>query len=157
MATLEIYNLDDSFAMSVLKRGLCTFRINFSLDKKTDRSYSKVLLRAEKYIHVKEGANARHEIEEKSSTKKVRGDSRPTPTNKLDPPHPCSPRRPRNPVDRPSRDYTPLLVPPSKILMEIESEEYLRRPPPMRSDTLRNRNKFCRFHHDHDHDMDECH
>ena len=145
--------------MSTLKQGLHTFRITFSLDKKPAHSYSKVLLQAKKYIHAKEGASARCEVEEKPSTKKARGDSQLTPTNKSNPPCPCSPRRSRDPIGRPpcNHNYTPLFAPPLKILMEIKSEEYLQRPPLMRSDVPHSRNKYYRFHRDHGHDTNECH
>ena len=90
MATLKIYDLNDSLTMSTLKQGLRPFRITFSFNKKPASSYSKVLLQAKKYIHAKEGASARHEAEEKSSMKKAQGESQPTPTNKSDPPIPRS-------------------------------------------------------------------
>ena len=62
VATLKIYDLDDSLVMSTLKRGFRPSRITFLLDKKLAHSYSEVLLRAKKYICVKEGANARREV-----------------------------------------------------------------------------------------------
>ncbi|XP_038978844.1 uncharacterized protein LOC120109168, partial [Phoenix dactylifera] len=54
-------------------------------------------------------------------------------------------------------NYTPLNVPQAKILMEIEGRDYFRPPPPMR-DTVARRNprKYCRFHRDYGHDMEDC-
>ena len=41
--------------------------------------------------------------------------------------------------------------------MEIEKENYLQRPRPMKaSSSIRNRNKFCQFHRDHGHNTEEC-
>ena len=39
--------------------------------------------------------------------------------------------------------------------MEIEGEEYLRRPPPLKAKGLDHR-KYCRFHRSHGHDTEQC-
>src|SRR5262249_27998109 len=53
--------------------------------------------------------------------------------------------------------YTALTHPPSRVLMEIRDNEYLKCPRPLHSDPRsRDRNKYCRYHPDHVHDFDEC-
>ena len=39
--------------------------------------------------------------------------------------------------------------------MEIEGEEYLRRPPPLNAKGL-DRRKYCRFHQGHGHNTEQC-
>lgn len=53
--TMNVYNLDEFVAMLVMKRGLCFSLFTYSLDKKSSRSYSKLLLRTLKYIRVNDG------------------------------------------------------------------------------------------------------
>ena len=56
-----------------------------------------------------------------------------------------------------SQQYTPLNVPLEQVLMQIKDDPSLKWPEKMKGDpNKRNRNKYCRFHRDHGHDMDEC-
>lgn len=57
LAILEIYNLDESVAMLAMKRGLRSSRFIYSLDKTYLKSYSKLLIHAQKYIHAKEATS----------------------------------------------------------------------------------------------------
>ena len=153
-AALEIYSLDEPVAMLALKRGLKTSRLTYSLDKKPPRTYSELLLRAHKYIRAEEADRTRRELDgkilQKSSPRDTPGARRPGPS--ADPrPNP----RPRA-ESTPERRYTPLLAPRTKILMEIEGERYLRRPPPQNPRATRDKSKYCQFHREHGHDTEEC-
>ena len=56
-----------------------------------------------------------------------------------------------------SQQYTPLNVPLEQVLMQIKDDPSLKWPEKMKGDpNKRNRNKYCRFHRDHGHDMDKC-
>ena len=56
-----------------------------------------------------------------------------------------------------NQQYTPLNVPLKQVLMQIKNDHFLKRPKKMKGDpNKRNRNKYCRFHRDHGHDMDGC-
>ena len=53
--------------------------------------------------------------------------------------------------------FTPLVVPVDKILMQIKDEHYLKWPRPLHSSPyIRDKNKYCRFHKDHGHYMEDC-
>ena len=56
-----------------------------------------------------------------------------------------------------SQQYTPLNVPLEQVLMQIKDDPSLKWPEKMKGDpNKRNRNKYCCFHRDHEHDTDEC-
>lgn len=71
VAILEVYHLDNSLAMLVLKWGLPPSRLTYSLDKIPAKSYLEVLADAKKYIHADKGALSRCEARGKLSHKKV--------------------------------------------------------------------------------------
>ena len=53
--------------------------------------------------------------------------------------------------------FTPLVVPVDKILMHIKDEHYLKWPRPLHSSPhIHDKNKYCRFHKDHDHYTEDC-
>jgi hypothetical protein len=63
----------------------------------------------------------------------------------------------RNNFEPRFNEYARLNTSRSQILMEIEKEEDLRWPKPLRSDLeKRNKNQFCRFHKEVGHDTDDC-
>ncbi|XP_030970055.1 uncharacterized protein LOC115990360 [Quercus lobata] len=56
-----------------------------------------------------------------------------------------------------SQQYTPLNTPLKQVLVQIKDDLSLKWPEKMKGDpNKRNRDKYCRFHRDHGHDMDEC-
>jgi len=51
----------------------------------------------------------------------------------------------------------PLNIPLDQVLMQIKDDPSLKWPKKMKGDpNKRNKNKYCRSHRDHGHDMDEC-
>src|SRR5262249_42832855 len=65
--------------------------------------------------------------------------------------------RSRDKRPRVAERYTSLNLTPSHVLMEIRGKEYLRWHRPLHSDPRsRDRNKYCQFHWDHDHDTNDC-
>ena len=56
-----------------------------------------------------------------------------------------------------SQQYTPLNTPLEQVLMQIKDDPSLKWLEKMKGDpNKRNRNKYCCFHRDHEHDTDEC-
>ena len=53
--------------------------------------------------------------------------------------------------------FTPLVMPVDKIFTQIKDEVYLKWPRPLHSSpNVRDKNKYCRFHKDHDHNTEDC-
>ena len=53
--------------------------------------------------------------------------------------------------------YMPLNILLDQVLMQIKDDPSLKWPEKMKGDpNKRNKNKYCRFHRDHEHDTDEC-
>ncbi|XP_059623069.1 uncharacterized protein LOC132266234 [Cornus florida] len=67
-------------------------------------------------------------------------------------------RSPRVPRGRDSyTNFTPLNTPISQILMQLQDDHTLKRPPKLKSDpTRRSKDKYYRFHKDHGHNTDDC-
>ena len=53
--------------------------------------------------------------------------------------------------------FTPLTAPIDQVLMQIKDKEALTYPEKLKGDpNRRSRDKYCRFHRDHRHDMVDC-
>ena len=156
-ATLEIKDLNEDMAISIMKRDLRESRLTYSLDKTLSRTYAELLKRTYKYMHADEGASDQRQTEGKNQKKKQKKSGAPVessrpPSNKRVSPQQRSPRPTYNRYD----SYTSLSASRAQILMEIERAGYLRYLPPMKA-PLRNhdRKKYCWFHHDHSHDTEQ--
>ena len=144
-ATLKVRDLNEDMAISTMKRGLRASRFTYSLGKILPQTYAELREHAYKYMHVDEGASDRHLTEPKGPKEKRRKGrdpavpSRPPTDSRVSPPR-QNQRSPRRWSPRPVRprydSYTPLSAPRVQILMEIEGEEYLRRPPPLKAKGL---------------------
>ena len=54
-------------------------------------------------------------------------------------------------------NFTPLIMPVNKILMQIKDDPALKWPKPLSSSSKRkDLKKYCRFHKDHGHYTNEC-
>ena len=64
--------------------------------------------------------------------------------------------RPKPPGGR-FTSFTPLTAPVDQVLMQIKDEEALTYPGKLKGDpNKRSKDKYCRFHRDHGHDMADC-
>ena len=65
-------------------------------------------------------------------------------------------RRSKPPIGR-FTSFTPLTAPIDQVLMQIKDEGALTFPGKLKGDpSKRLRDKYCRFHHDHEHDIANC-
>ena len=149
--TLEVRDLNEDMAVSAMKHRLRASRFTYSLDKTLPQTYAELLECAYKYIRADEGASDRRLAEPKGPKEKRRKGwdpavpNRPPTDGRVSPPR-WDQRSPRRRSLRPARprydSYTPLSAPRAQILMEIEGEEYLRRPPLLKAKDL-DRQKYC--------------
>ena len=137
---------------------------------------AEVLAKAEKYINGEEALISKKESssthKEKSGTDKQRGRSPKRQSVRERSPKKDgerSPKRRGNLRDRlgppqferrrrysPQR-FTPLIASVSQVLREVRNEQFLRWPTQMKSDpTTRDNTKYCEFHKDYGHRIDDC-
>ena len=68
--TIEVRDLNEDRAISIMKRGLRGSRFTYFLDKTLLRAYAELLEHTYKYIRVDEGASDRRQTEGKNQKKK---------------------------------------------------------------------------------------
>ena len=148
----------------------------FSITKNPQASMVEVLTKAEKYINGEEALISKKESSSthkgKSETDKRRGRSLKRQSYQERSPkkdRERSPKRHGNLRDRlgppqferrrrysPQR-FTPLTASVSQVLREVRNEQFLRWPTQMKSDpTIRDNSKYCEFHRDYGHRMNDC-
>ena len=115
---------------------------------------SGVLYRATKYMNAKDALLAREEKPRKrerlEDARQDQGRKKPRMGDRRDE------RRPKPPGGR-FTSFTSLNAPLDQVLMQIKDEGTLTFPGKLKSDpSKRSRNKYCRFHRDHGHDMTDC-
>ena len=71
-ATLEVKDLNEAMAITIMKQGLLNSKFIYSLDKTLPWSYIELFKRAQKYIHAEEGTTDRHQSEGKDQKKKMK-------------------------------------------------------------------------------------
>lgn len=74
VAMLEVYNLDKSVSILVMKRELKTSRLTYSFDKKLLRTYLELLFHTQKYIYIEEADCTQRELDERPRKRQARGE-----------------------------------------------------------------------------------
>ncbi|RRT65827.1 hypothetical protein B296_00040774 [Ensete ventricosum] len=92
-------------------------------------------------------------IRKRNSEPKVAKDERSTWPNNLEPPRNDRPRGDQAP---PHRKFTPSNTSHIEVFMRIREKGFLRAPRLRTPPTKQSHTKFCRFHQDHEHDMNNC-
>ncbi|XP_023889848.1 uncharacterized protein LOC112001909 [Quercus suber] len=154
-AVLEIDEADDQVIITTFQAGLNNPDFIFSLGKTPPTSMTNLLFKAQKYMNGEDaltakglmGKRKKDETSDSHGKKRDRKDlysDTKTSKSSLDAP-------------RKRKSFTPLVMPADKILMQINDEPGLKWPKPL-STSLRKRDpkKYCRFHKDYGHYIDEC-
>ena len=148
----------------------------FSISRNPQASMAEVLAKAKKYINGEEALISKKESssthKEKSWTDKRRGRSSKRQSDREGSPKKNgerSPKRRGNLKDllgppQPERRqryspqrFTPLTASVSQVLHDVRNEQFLRWQPQMKSDpATRDNSKYCKFHRDYGHHMDDC-
>ena len=152
-AVLEI---DEQVIMMAFQARLINLDLVFSLRKTPPTSMMDLLFKAQKYMNGEDALTAKGLTEkrkkdegaESQSKKKERKDNlmeAKTNKSRLE----ASSKKKLN--------FTPLIMPVNKILMQIKDDPALKWPKPLSSSSKRkDLKKYCRFHKDHGHYTNEC-
>lgn len=143
---LSIDEVDDKILVVAFTNGLRKGKFLFSLYKNNLKTMSEVLYRATKYMNAEDALLAR---EEKPRKREQQEDARQDWDRKDD-------KRSKPPAGK-FTNFTPLTTPIDQVLMQIKDEGSLTFAEKLKGDpNKRSRDKYCRFHHDHGHDMADC-
>ena len=140
--------------VAAFTNGLQKGKILFSLYKNDPKTMSEVLYRATKYMNAEDALSAREDKPRKrerlEDARQDHGGKKPRTGDKHDE------KRSKPPGGR-FTSFTPLNAPLDQVLMQIKDERALTFLGKLKSDpTKRSRNKYCRFHRDHGHDIADC-
>ncbi|XP_023919235.1 uncharacterized protein LOC112030801 [Quercus suber] len=154
-AVLEIDEADDQVIITTFQAGLNNPNLIFSLGKTPSTSMIDQLFKAQKYMNGEDALTAKGLMgkRKKDETSESHGNKRdhkdPYSDTKAGKSGPDAPRKRMN--------FTPLVMPTDKILMQIKDDPGLKWPKPLStSSKKRVPKKYCHFHKDHGHYTDEC-
>ncbi|XP_022858608.1 uncharacterized protein LOC111379468 [Olea europaea var. sylvestris] len=163
-ATLGIRDLQMSAVVTALMNGTRNRAFKMSLSKNPPESMHDILKKGDKYVDTEEAEkvtkNLRDGRETEANKRKTYDEQKHNDKNKQK--SECtskgyvqdrSVRQKREEVKTP----TPLNIPRTKLLMEIQHMKELEWPKPMLTPSgKRNQSKYCHFHRDHGHNTEEC-
>ena len=140
--------------VAAFTNGLRKGKFLFSLYKNDLKTMYEVLYKATKYMNAKDALLAREEKPRKrerlEDMRQDQGRKKPRTRERRD-------ERSLKPPGGRFTSFTPLNAPLDQVLMQIKDEGTLTFPGKLKSDpSKRSRNKYCRFHRDHGHDMVDC-
>ncbi|XP_065628938.1 uncharacterized protein LOC136067267 [Quercus suber] len=154
--TLEVDEADDMVQLTTFKARLKSRELVTSLTKNPSKTMAEMLLKAQKYMNAKDalaairGAERPGDKERKGDDR--RGQKRERPNHRTN-----DGNRRKDDKGLQMVKFTPLIMPVDKILTQIKDEHYLKWPRPLHSSpNVRDKNKYCRFHKDHGHYIEDC-
>ena len=154
--TLEVDEANDKVQLTTFKAGLRSRDLVASLAKNPPRTMAKMLLKPQKYMNA-EDAVAVIRDDEKSGDKGRKEDERRGQKKERPSRRTAEANRRRDDKSTWMIKFTPLVMLVDKIIMQIKDEHYLKwRRPLHLSPHVRDKNKYCRFHKDHDHYTEDC-
>ncbi|XP_030932592.1 uncharacterized protein LOC115958326 [Quercus lobata] len=154
--TLEVDEADDKVQLTTFKARLRSRDLVASLAKNPPKTIAEILLKAQKYMNAEDALAAIKYVKKSGDKAKKEDDHRGQKRER--------PNRRNNDGNRRKDDkgpqtvrLTPLVMPVDKILMLIKDEHYLKWPRPLHSSpSIYDKNKYCRFHKDHRHHIEDC-
>ena len=155
-AVLEIEEADDQVIMTTFQAGLNNPNLVFSLGKTPPTSMKDLLFKAQKYMNREDALTAKGLTGnwKKEETAESQGKKRDQKDNLTDA------KVRKSGLETSSKkklNFTPLLIPIDKILMQIKDSPALKWPKALSSSLKwRDKKQYCHFHKDHGHYIDEC-
>ena len=147
---------DDKVQLMNFKAGLRSRDLMASLAKNPPRTMVEMLLKAQKYMNAEDAVAAIRD-DEKPGDKGRKDDERRGQKRERPDRRTIDANRRRDDKNTRTVKFTPLVMSVDKILMQIKDEHYLKWPRPLHSlHHIRDKNKYCRFHKDHDHYTEDC-
>ena len=126
------------------------------LAKNPPKTMVEMLLKAQKYMNAEDALAAIKDLEKPGDRGRKDDECRGQKRKRPD-------RRSNDDIRRKEdrgpwmEQFTPLIMPVDKILMQIKDEHYLKWPRPLHSSpNVHDKNKYCRFHKDHGHNTEDC-
>ncbi|XP_010245427.1 PREDICTED: uncharacterized protein LOC104588977 [Nelumbo nucifera] len=150
--------MNQSVAVTAIQHGICPSPFNFSISNNPSQTLATLMSHAQKYINAKEAQAQLRDEEERLDRKGRDKEERKLERSNRD--HKRQDRRPDHIPRTPPptyRNFTPLNIPLSKVLVQIHDHSYVRWPEKMKTQgNKRNHDKYCKFHRDHGHDTENC-
>nr|XP_023879434.1 uncharacterized protein LOC111991855 [Quercus suber] len=154
--TLEVDEANDKVQLTTFKVGLRSREFVASLAKNLPKTMAEMLLKAQKYMNFEDALAVIKDIEKLGDKGRKDGERRRQKRDRQD--HRINDRNRRKDDKTPKTvKFTPLVMPVDKILTQIKDEHYLKWPRPLHSSpNVCDKNKYCRFHKDHAHYIEDC-
>ena len=154
--TLEVDETDDKVQLTTFKAGLRSRDLVASLAKNPSKTMAEMLLKAQKYMNTEDALVAIKDVKKPGDKAKKEDDRRGQKRECPDRRNNDGNRRKDDKGPRTVR-FTPLVMSVDKILTQIKDEHYLKWSRPLHSSpSVRDKNKYCRFHKDHGHHTEDC-
>ena len=151
---LSIDETDDKILVAAFTNGLRKGKFLFSLYKNDPKTMSNMLYKTTKYMNAEDALLAR---EEKPRKRERQEDTRQDKGRKMARTGERWEDKCSKPPTGKFTSFTPLTAPIDQVLMQIKDEEALTFPGKLKGDpSKRLRDKYCRFHCDHRHDIADC-
>ncbi|GFS34126.1 hypothetical protein Acr_00g0032400 [Actinidia rufa] len=162
---LEVENPSDKVAVMAMMEGLRPGPLFGSFSKNGPKTLSILQSKANKYIGAEELAKAKCISRGKDDHKRKKLDSRQaeyrdevkSKRSDRDAKRRTNDRRPRTLPCQPDLMMPPFNALVAQVFMEIKNKEFVKWPGKIKTNPLRgNKNKYCKFHKDHEHNTDDC-
>ena len=153
---LKIDEVDDQVIMTTFQVGLNNPDLVFSLGKTPPTSMTNLLFKAKKYMNGEDALTAKGLIgkRKKKETAEYQGKKRDRKDNLTDT---KTSKGGLETLSKKKLNFTPLLMPVDKILVQKKDDPALKWPKPLSlSSKRRDTKKYYRFCKDHGHYTDEC-